>query len=52
MTYSQAKLRVSMPDSYPREAVKEAAIWILSRLDASREDIEQATFCLTNASGH
>ena len=52
MTYTQAKLRISMPDSYSREAVKEAAIWILAKLDASREDIDQASFCITNNSGH
>jgi hypothetical protein len=46
MTYTQAKLRIAMPDGYSREAVQEAAIWMLSRLDASREDVEQATHLL------
>jgi hypothetical protein len=52
MNYTQAKLKISMPDGYTREAVREAAIWMLAKLDASREDIAQAEACLQYGSGH
>lgn len=50
MTYSQAKMRISNPDAYTWQEVKEAAIFILSRLDSTQEDIDQAQDALTK--GH
>jgi len=45
-TYGQAKMIIWNPQSYPREQVREAAIFILGTLNARREDVDQATLLL------
>lgn len=46
MTHTQAKLIIWHPDAYPRQKVREAAIFILGKLNVSRDDIRQATLVL------
>ena len=46
MTIAQARLKIWNPDSYTRAEVRDAAIWILARLSATQEDIDQATLSL------
>lgn len=43
MTYTQAKLIIWNPDAYTKSQVRGAAVWMLARIGARREDIDQAT---------
>jgi hypothetical protein len=42
MTYAIAKLRIWFAETYTREQVREAALFILGSLDADQEDINLA----------
>lgn len=42
MTYTKAKLIVWNYDCYDRATVREAALFILGRLDSAAEDVTQA----------
>jgi hypothetical protein len=46
MTYAIAKLRIWFAEAYTREQVRDAAIFILSTLDAQQEDVDLATTLL------
>ena len=46
MTYSQAKLIITNPHSYESSKLQEAAVWMLAYMDASNEDLVEATFAL------
>ena len=46
MTYAQAKLIIWNPDAYPRAKVLQAAAFVLGTLDASSEDISQASLII------
>jgi hypothetical protein len=48
MRYSQAQLAIWNPLAYEPEYVKKAAVSVLARLDATREDADQATDLLAN----
>lgn len=43
MTYTQAKLIIWNPAAYSRDEVQKAAIWVLGKVGARREDVDQAT---------
>ncbi len=43
MNATKARLIIWNPESYSREEVKAAAVWILGWLGARREDIDQAS---------
>lgn len=45
-TYAQAKMTIWNPDTYEPAQVRDAAIFIQSRLDAKEEDLQQASFVL------
>lgn len=46
MNYARAKLIIWNPEAYDRATVRAAAIWILGKLGARREDISQASSLL------
>jgi hypothetical protein len=48
MTYTQAKLKIEMPETYDPKEVREAAAWLLARFDLSQEDFDRASFVLFN----
>lgn len=48
-TYRAAKMTIWNPDAYSDAEVRDAAIFIQSKLDAKEEDLQQASFVLIYA---
>jgi hypothetical protein len=47
MTYSQAKMIVWNPETYSKDDVRKAAVYILGTLEAEQEDIDQASMVIS-----
>lgn len=47
MNITRARLIVRNPETYTRDQVREAAIWILGSLAATSEDVNDASACLS-----